>query len=153
MKNYHKDLLDKENSNGDGPFKFTLLCLVNTDNFLVPLVTTTLAPEKENTDASRKIMDDFLKEGKLNPAIEPTQDGFNRIVSAWIIEDHHAWTTAESPGIRRVFDYLKCKFILPSDTTVHNWLGRIFIELHGRVVEELTVSLIVIEITETDSRF
>ncbi|KAF8187691.1 hypothetical protein K438DRAFT_2150894 [Mycena galopus ATCC 62051] len=61
---------------------------------------------REISEASAKIMESFLREGKLNPALNPTQIGFNRVFAAWIIEDDLAFTTGETPGIKRVFDYI-----------------------------------------------
>ncbi len=90
--------------------------------------------------ASGKIMEDFLKNGALNPALERTQKGFYSVFASWILEDDLPFTTGETPGIKRLFMYLQSRFMLPTDTTVRNTLARIFIELHGTVKTELTVS-------------
>ncbi|KAJ7691056.1 hypothetical protein B0H14DRAFT_2251304, partial [Mycena olivaceomarginata] len=80
----------------------------------------------EISEASAKIMEkNYLREGKLNPALNPTQIGFNRVFAAWIIEDDLAFTTGESPGIQRLFDYIGSRFGLPSDTTVRNTLANL----------------------------
>ena len=82
----------------------------------------------------------YLKEGELNPAVNPTQTGFYRLFAAWILDKSLPWTTGEAPSLKLLFQYLKVKFVLPSDTTVRNQLGRIFAELHGKVVRDFTVS-------------
>ncbi|CDO77912.1 hypothetical protein BN946_scf184727.g1, partial [Trametes cinnabarina] len=86
---------------------------------------------------SAKLMEDFLKEGALNPALVPTQKGFYRVFAAWILDDNLPFTMGESPSLARLFQYLKVKFVLPSDTTVRNILAQIFAELHSKVVREL----------------
>ncbi|KAF9032729.1 hypothetical protein BJ165DRAFT_1357695, partial [Panaeolus papilionaceus] len=80
-------------------------------------------------------MNRFLEEGKLNPAIEPTQKGFLRIFAAWILDDDLPWTQGESPMLANLFKYLKVQFALPSDTTVRNQLAKIFAELHNKCVK------------------
>ncbi|KAJ7876318.1 hypothetical protein B0H14DRAFT_2252522, partial [Mycena olivaceomarginata] len=80
---------------------------------------------REISEASAKIMENYLREGRLNPALNPTQIGFNRVFAAWIIEDDLAFTTGESPGIQRLFDYTGSRFGLPSDTTVRNTLANL----------------------------
>jgi hypothetical protein len=83
----------------------------------------------------------YLKDGELNPAVNPTQTGFYRLFAAWILDESLPWTTGEAPSLKLLFQYLKVKFVLPlSDTTVRNQLGRIFAELHGKVVRDFTVS-------------
>jgi hypothetical protein len=84
-------------------------------------------------------MAEYLKAGELNPAIIATQKGFLRLFSAWILDESLPWTTGEAPSLDLLFKYLKVKFILPSDTTVRNQLGKIFLELHGKVVREFAV--------------
>jgi hypothetical protein len=91
--------------------------------------------------ASSALMEEFAKEGFLNPAREATQEGFYRLFAAWLLDDDHPWTTGETPSIRRLFHYLKIKFLLPSDTTVRRYVAKIFIELHSKVVKELTVCI------------
>ncbi len=92
------------------------------------------------TAASVELMAAYLKEGALNPALVPTQVGFQRLFAAWLFEEDLPFTTGESPGLARLFKYLKVNVVLPSDTTVRNTLARIFIDLHATVVRELTVS-------------
>ncbi|KAA1473689.1 hypothetical protein DENSPDRAFT_851780 [Dentipellis sp. KUC8613] len=89
-----------------------------------------------NLQESAKLMESFLKEGELNPAVMPTYRGFLRLFSAWILDDSLPWTTGESPSLGLLFKYLRINFALPSDTTVRNQLARIFAELHGKVVRE-----------------
>ena len=87
-------------------------------------------------------MKDFLLKGKLNPKIKPTHAVFPNIFAAWLLEEDLPFTTGESPGIKRLFQYLQVKYQLPSDTTVRNQLAHIFSTLHETVVEELSVSLV-----------
>ena len=94
------------------------------------------------TVASAKLMQNFLEEGKLNPRKDPTKKGFLLHFAAWILEDNLPFTTGESPGLQRLFQYLHIKFQLPTDTTVRNQLGHIYASLHGDVVKELSVSRI-----------
>lgn len=84
-------------------------------------------------------MDDFLREGQLNPAIKPTQKGFYKVFAAWVLEDDLPFTTGETGGIHRLFSYMQSKFMLPSDTTVRSTLARIFIEMFEVVQAELKV--------------
>ncbi|TFY58846.1 hypothetical protein EVJ58_g6152 [Rhodofomes roseus] len=81
--------------------------------------------------------DGYLKEGKLNPKVEPTQCGFLQVFAAWIIEDDLPFTTGESPGLARVFQYMQSKFLLPTDTTVRNTITTIFAKMHAELVKEL----------------
>lgn len=104
------------------------------------LPETLEAGSELNLQASAKIMEEFLREGALNPAIEPTVEGFHRIFAAWILDESLPWTTGEAPTLRALFQYVKCRFPLPSDTTVRNKLDVIFQELHAKVVAELNVS-------------
>lgn len=96
---------------------------------------------REISEASAKIMENYLREGKLNPALNPTQIGFNRVFAAWIIEDDLAFTTGESPGIQRLFDYIGSRFGLPSDTTVRNTLAKLYCEMFETIKSELAVSI------------
>jgi hypothetical protein len=91
------------------------------------------------TAASAKLMEEFLINGQLNPAIVATQKGFLTIFSAWLLEDDLPFTTGETPGIQRLFQYLKCKFCLPSDTTVRNTLARTFLDMFKRLKADLKV--------------
>ena len=84
-------------------------------------------------------MREYLRNGELNRAIEATQTGFLRLFAAWILDESLPWTTGEAPSLKLLFQYLKVKFILPSDTTIRNELGRIFAELHEKVVREFAV--------------
>jgi hypothetical protein len=85
-------------------------------------------------------MEDYLAEGKLNPKMYPTKAGFLKHFTAWLIEEDLPFTTGEVPGLHRLFKYLEVTYQLPSDTTVRNVLARIYAELHGEVVQELSVS-------------
>ncbi|KAF8181016.1 hypothetical protein K438DRAFT_1768188 [Mycena galopus ATCC 62051] len=90
--------------------------------------------------ASVKIMEDFLREGRLNSAIIPTQLGFNKVFAAWIIEDDHPFTTGQTDGIHRLFQYMESRFLLPSDTTVRNALTRIYTDMFDNLSDELAVN-------------
>ncbi|KAF7328569.1 Dimer-Tnp-hAT domain-containing protein [Mycena venus] len=103
----------------------------------VEIPTSEPGMTREISEASAKIMESFLREGKLNPALNPTQIGFNRAFAAWIIEDDLAFTTGETPGIQRVFDYIGSRFGLPSDTTVRNTLAKLFCEMFETIKSEL----------------
>ncbi|KAF8888702.1 hypothetical protein CPB84DRAFT_1461956 [Gymnopilus junonius] len=96
--------------------------------------------ELMNTRESAKMMEAYLCEGQLNPAIEPTQKGFLRIFSAWILDESLPWTTGEAPGLHALFRYLKLRYELPTDTTVRNQLAEIFANLHAKVVKIFSVS-------------
>lgn len=93
------------------------------------------------TAGSAKIMEEYLLEGKLNPKLEPTRKGFLKVFAAWILQEDLPYTTGEAPGLKRLFEYLQIRFVLPSDTAVRNTLAEIFMTLHGTVVEELAVSV------------
>ncbi|KAJ6613220.1 hypothetical protein B0H10DRAFT_1628930, partial [Mycena sp. CBHHK59/15] len=69
------------------------------------------------SEASAKIIQDFLVDGKLNPVINLTQANFLKIFAAWIIEDDLAFTTGETDGINRLFQFLQTRYQLPTDTT------------------------------------
>jgi hypothetical protein len=84
-------------------------------------------------------MNQYLKAGELNPEVIPTQKGFLRLFSAWILDESLPWTMGEAPSLHLLFKYLKIRFQLPSDTTVRNQLARIFLELHGKLVREFAV--------------
>lgn len=88
---------------------------------------------------SAKIMADMLAEGALHPHLEPTQNGFIKMVAAWIIEENLPWSSGESPGLAALFKYVEVRFKLPTDTTVRNTLAKLFKELHDLVVRELSV--------------
>lgn len=92
-----------------------------------------------NVKQSADFMAAYLKAGELNPDLIPTQRGFLRLFSAWILDESLPWTSGEAPSLALLFKYLKIKFQLPSDTTVRNQLAKIFTELHGKVVREFMV--------------
>jgi hypothetical protein len=58
---------------------------------------TSSEPEETefNYRQSVEIMANFLKNGKLNPAIVPSQAGFNRMFAAWVFDEGLTWTTGE----------------------------------------------------------
>ncbi|KAE9395885.1 hypothetical protein BT96DRAFT_765391, partial [Gymnopus androsaceus JB14] len=51
--------------------------------------------------------------------------GFLQMFSAWVFEDGLPFTTGKSKGLRRLFEYLKINFALPTDTTVRRTLNTI----------------------------
>ncbi|KAJ7725138.1 hypothetical protein DFH07DRAFT_694107, partial [Mycena maculata] len=55
---------------------------------------------------------------------------FLKIFAAWIIEDDLPFTTGETPGIRRFH------FYLPSDTSVHNTLAKMYIDILGGQIQD-----------------
>jgi hypothetical protein len=87
-------------------------------------------------------MEEFLAEGKLNPVVNPTQKGFLKVFSAWILEDDLPFTTGETGGIHRLFRYMQSKFVLPSDTTVRNTLAQIYAEMFNKLKADLKVRTI-----------
>lgn len=99
------------------------------------------APEAPafNFKASADMMRDFLRDGELNPGSDPTQAGFNRIFSVWVLDESMAFTAGQAPTLGMLFKYLGIKYALPTDTTVRNQLAKIFMELHGKVVREFAV--------------
>ena len=104
-----------------------------------PPPTTVKGELRGISAASAKIMENFLKDGALNPALDRTQKGFYNVFASWILEDDLPFTTGETQGIKRLFQYLETRFMLPTDTTVRNTLARIFTELHEEVKTELKV--------------
>ena len=66
----------------------------------VPPPTTVKAELRGISAASAKIMENYLKDGALNPALERTQKGFYNIFASWILEDDLPFTTGETPGIK-----------------------------------------------------
>jgi hypothetical protein len=99
-----------------------------------------LSEAQMNLKKSAEIMEAYLKDGELNPAVVATYKGFLRIFSAWIFDESLPWTTGEAPTLQMLFKYLKITYPLPSDTTIRNQLAHIFKELHGKVVREFAVS-------------
>lgn len=88
---------------------------------------------------SIKLMEEFLKNGELNPAVVKSKKGFQKLFAAWLLEEDLPWTTGEAPSLANLFRYLEINYTLPSDTTVRNTLATIFAELHKSVVKELAV--------------
>jgi hypothetical protein len=67
------------------------------------------------------------------------QKGFYMSFAAFVVEDDQPFTMGEKPGIKRVFDYVNCKFSLPTDTTCHSYVSHLHKKMHAYVVDELTV--------------
>ncbi|KAK6966423.1 eukaryotic translation initiation factor 3 [Favolaschia claudopus] len=105
-----------------------------------PIPNTTKPGETRGVSvASAKIMEAFLLEGKLDPAVRRTQGGFYKVFAAWLLEDDLPFTTGQTDGIHRLFQYMQVKWELPSDTTVRNTLARIFCEMHEHVMKDLKI--------------
>lgn len=96
-------------------------------------------PKDFNLKRSAELMAAYLREGKLNPEIVPTQKGFLRLFAAWILDESLPWTTGQAPMLALLFKYLKVRMELPTDTTVRNHVAHIFAELHGQVVHAFNV--------------
>ncbi|CAK5262316.1 unnamed protein product [Mycena citricolor] len=92
---------------------------------------------REPSDASAKIMEKYLLAGALNPAVRKSQKGFLRIFCAWLLEEGLAFTTGESMGLKRVFQYIDCKYGLPSNTTVRNTLAEMFATMLDQIKSAL----------------
>ncbi|KAF8186574.1 hypothetical protein K438DRAFT_1596191, partial [Mycena galopus ATCC 62051] len=56
-----------------------------------------------------------------------------------ILEDDLPFTTGETGGIHRLFKYMQCKFLLPSDTTVRNQLAKMYSEMFRALKDDLKV--------------
>lgn len=52
-------------------------------------------------------MEGFLKDGKLNPAIERTQKGFYSVFASWILEDNLP-SGADWLGVAKSATYAVC---------------------------------------------
>ena len=76
----------------------------------------TATVDRGYTLKSAKVMEAYLERGALNPALAPTQKGFNQLFAAWILEDDLPFTQGESWSLSNLFKYLKCKFVLPKDS-------------------------------------
>ncbi|KAJ7721351.1 hypothetical protein DFH07DRAFT_760491 [Mycena maculata] len=72
--------------------------------------------------ASARIMDEFLRDGQLNPAKVRTQRGFLKVFTAWLVEDDLPFTTGETGGIQRL---------------VRNTLARIYTEMFDKLKADL----------------
>lgn len=101
-------------------------------------------PDTGFTLGSAKVLQDYIEEGKRNPRVEPTQNGFNRHIAAWILEQNLPFTAAEATGFKRLMEYARVKFQLPSDTTVRQTLDVIHNELATAVKAELKVCRLLI---------
>ncbi|TDL22028.1 hypothetical protein BD410DRAFT_695514, partial [Rickenella mellea] len=66
------------------------------------------------TAASARLMAEYMLEGILNPQVIPTQRGFVRLITAWILEEDLPFTTAQMGGFARLLKYLSVHFILPT---------------------------------------
>ncbi|KAF5333038.1 hypothetical protein D9758_017299 [Tetrapyrgos nigripes] len=64
-------------------------------------------PKISSEAASASLMRNYIEAGVLNPALEPTKEGFIDVFPAWVFEDSLPFTMGESSALRRVFAYLK----------------------------------------------
>ncbi|KAE9391853.1 hypothetical protein BT96DRAFT_945069 [Gymnopus androsaceus JB14] len=87
-----------------------------------------------NLKDSAKLMKNYLKDRELNPEAITTAKGFPRLFAAWILDEDLPWTTGEALSCGLLFKYLKIRYALPSDTSVHNQLAKVFTEMHAKVV-------------------
>lgn len=94
------------------------------------------------TPGSRICMEQFVADGVQNPKPVPSQTGFYKVFAAWAIDDDQPWTAGETKSIARLFKYCEVNWLLPSDTTVRNYVAKIFIELQDKVTVELSVIFI-----------
>ncbi len=93
----------------------------------------------ETSSNSTEIMENFLKRGEENPTHEPTQEGFNKVFTAWCLEMNIPFSAGESEGADRLFCYIKSRFSLPSDTMVCKKLELIHSDLRAHVLQEIKV--------------
>ena len=77
-----------------------------------------------NLKRSADMMAAYLKQGELNPQIIPTQAGFVCLFAAWVLDESLPWTTGEAPSLQLLFNYLKIRFTLPTDTIIYWSNGR-----------------------------
>ncbi|EIW86305.1 hypothetical protein CONPUDRAFT_68854 [Coniophora puteana RWD-64-598 SS2] len=63
------------------------------------------------------ILAKMLEQGCLNPLHSLSQQGFNQYFAAYILESHHPFTTGKIASLCILFEYIKCCFTLPTDTT------------------------------------
>ena len=94
-----------------------------------------------NLKHSANMMAVYLKQGELNPQIIPTQAGFICLFAAWVLDESLPWMTSEAPSLQLLFNYLKIRFTLPTNTSMHTQLSKIYDKLHGKVVHLFTVSI------------
>ncbi|EIW82967.1 hypothetical protein CONPUDRAFT_71621 [Coniophora puteana RWD-64-598 SS2] len=92
-------------------------------------------------ERQQAIMARMLDDGKVNPSHSPSQPGFHRRFTAYILESNHPLTAGEAPALRILFEYIKCPFKLPSDTAVGNFVSRIHKHLQGAITKELAASI------------
>lgn len=89
--------------------------------------------------AEQKMFADFIEACQEETMVH-TQSGFYMAFAAWVVEDNLPWSTGMKSGIQRIWRYLKNKWKLPSDTTVRNYVQRLFDLLVEVLVKEIMVS-------------
>ncbi|KAF8214753.1 hypothetical protein K438DRAFT_1563209 [Mycena galopus ATCC 62051] len=77
------------------------------DDLSVPGAAAELGDLRGVSTATTRLMEAFLHQGRLRPGSNPTQKGFIKVFSAWILEDDLLFTTGETGGIQRLFNYMK----------------------------------------------
>lgn len=105
-----------------------------------------------NLKRSADMMAAYLKRGELNPQVIPSQTGFLRLFAAFVLDESLPWTIGEAPSLHLLFKYLKISFTLPADSTVRNYLTKIYNELHGKVVHLFTARLYLLIMLISDIR-
>jgi hypothetical protein len=97
--------------------------------------------EDVGMEAQRGLMDGFITWGLQNPAkSQVTSRGFQEHLVKGIIEDDHAYSLGEKPGMKKVFAYLLPQGILaPSHQTVQRDLDVLWEKLNIQLTRELKV--------------
>lgn len=90
---------------------------------------------------STKIMENFLKDGAINPALNQTQKGFYSVFASWILEDNLLFTTGETSGIKRLFKYLILDANDSNDDDSNNGLFQVVEPKDGEEVLEKSSAL------------
>jgi hypothetical protein len=92
-------------------------------------------------EAQRGLMDGFIARGLQNPGKpQVTSRGFREHLVKGIIEDDHAYSLGEKPGMKKVFAYLLPRGIsAPSHQTVRHDLDVLWEKLNTRLNKELQV--------------
>jgi NAD(P)H-flavin reductase len=92
-------------------------------------------------EAQRGLMDGFIARGLQNPVkSQVTSQGFREHLVKGIIEDDHAYSLGEKPGMKKVFAYLLPRGIsAPSHQTVRRDLDVLWEKLNIRLTRELKV--------------
>ena len=90
---------------------------------------------------STKIIENFLKDGAINPALNRTQKGFYSVFASWILEDDLPFTTGETSGIKILFKYLILDANDSNDDVSNNGLFQVVEPKDGEEVLEKSSAL------------